>query len=395
MTGAGKVRILYVVGNFVAGGAERHLLELWSRLDREGFDVAIATFRREGQFLGDVERLGWPVFDLGMGRRIYDLRGIRGLLRLAGVVRRFRPDVIHGYLFGPNLFAAIAGRLLGVRAVVVAKRNVDAFETPRQVAVQRFAHRLATHVTAVSEAVAQTAVALGVSRERITVIPNGVDVDRFGGRPADRSLLGLAGDGPVIGSVGCLAQRKDYGTLLEALAIVAGRGHAFQVVLVGDGPDRPELESRARALVLEERIRFLGERPDVERLLPAMDVFVLSSREEGIPNALLEAMAAGRPAIVTAVGGNREVLEDGATGWLVPARNPAALALALEHALTDPAEARRRGDAARRVTVEVRGIDAMVRRHEAFYRAAAGRGNPDGNARPAAAGSARSAVGAG
>ena len=364
-----RIRLMFVVGNFVAGGAERHLLEMWRRIDRTRFDVEIACFRNEGQFARDVEALGLPILELGIGRRIYGPSGLRGFIRLLSRIESFRPHVVHGYLFGPNLFAAIAGRLAGVPAVVVAKRNVDAFETPRQVAMERLAHRLATHVTAVSVAVADTVVALGVPRARITVIENGVDASRFEGIAPDRAAMGADGD-PVIGSVGCLAARKDYGTLLAALAELRRRGRAFHAVLVGEGPDRGMLEALTRDLGLESRVRFLGERPDVERLLPAMDVFVLSSREEGIPNALLEAMAAGRPSVVTDVGGNREVLTDGDTGWIVPAQAPGALADALEVALTQPGEARRRGDRARQVTLEQRGIGVMVRRHEAFYRAA-------------------------
>jgi len=369
-----RLRVLFVVGNFVAGGAERHLIELWRRLDRARFEVAIACFRREGAFLAEAESLGWPVHELRVGRRIYGVSGAAGLLRLLGIVRRFRPQVVHGYLFGPNLFAALAGRLAGVPAVVVAKRNVDAFETPRQVRAQRLAHRLATHVTAVSEAVADSAMALGVPRGRITVIPNGVDTDRFDGRaPADeaRRVLG-GGEAPLVGSVGCLAPRKDYGTLLEALALLAGRGRAFGAVLVGEGPERAALEARSTALGLGARVRFLGERCAVERLLPGMDVFVLSSREEGIPNALLEAMAAGRPCVATAVGGTPEVLEDGATGWLVPAGSPEALAAALEEALARPEEALRRGAAARRAMRERHSIGAMARAHESFYERVSG-----------------------
>jgi glycosyltransferase involved in cell wall biosynthesis len=365
-----RTRVLYVVGNFVAGGAERHLLELWSRIDRGAFEVEIACFRREGQFLAEVEALGWPVRDLGVGPRLYGPSGWRGLARLLGHARRFRPHVIHGYLFGPNLLAAIAGRMAGVPVVAVAKRNVDAYESPRQIAVQRLAHRLATHVTAVSETVADTAAALGVPRARITVIPNGVDASRFAAPGADRAELGGAPGTPLIGSVGCLAARKDYGTLLEALALLGRRGHAFTCALIGDGPDRAALEAQARALGLGSRVTFLGERPDVARLLPAIDVFVLSSREEGIPNALLEAMAAGRPSVATAVGGTPEVLEDGATGWLVPPASPALLAEALGEALERPAESARRGAAARRAVLERMGIGVMVRRHEDFYRGA-------------------------
>jgi glycosyltransferase involved in cell wall biosynthesis len=363
------IRVLYVVGNFVAGGAERHLIELWKRIDRTRFEVVIACFRREGAFLAEAESLGWPVRELAVGRRIYGAAGFAGLARLVHLVRDLRPEVIHGYLFGPNLYAALAGRLAGVPAVVVAKRNVDAFETRRQVLVQRLAHRLATHVTAVSEAVADSVIALGVPRSRITVIPNGVDAARFvPPAPVDEARRALGADAsPLVGSVGCLAARKDYGTLLEALRLLGDRGLAFRAALVGDGPDRDALEARAAALGLADRVRFLGERADVDRLLPGMDVFVLSSREEGIPNALLEAMAAGRACVATAVGGTPEVLRDGETGWLVPPGEPGALADALEQALTRPAEARRRSDAACHAAREGMSIEAMVRRHEEFY----------------------------
>ncbi len=150
---------------------------------------------------------------------------------------------------------------------------------------------------------------------------------------------------------------------------------------MGDGPDRDALEARAAALGLADRVRFLGERADIDRLLPGMDVFVLSSREEGIPNALLEAMAAGRACVATAVGGTPEVLRDGETGWLVPPGSPGALADALEQALTRPGEARRRGEAARRAAREELSIEAMVRRHEEFYEHVAGRPSTGGGSR--------------
>ena len=375
--GSRRVRLLYVAGNFVTGGAERHLLEMWRRIDRTRFDVRIAVLKREGAFTAMVEAAGLPIHDLGVGRRVYDHTGVRGLLRLVSLVREFRPDIIHGYLFGPNLFAALAGRLCRVPVVCVAKRNVDAFESPRQVAVQRLAHRLATHVTAVSREVAASSVALGIPASRVTVIENGVDVSRFDGVTRRDSLPGLEsvpGTTPLIGSVGCLAPRKDYGTLLAALQKLAAK-HDFRCAIAGDGPERAALEAQAAERGLAGRVLFLGERSDVDRLLPAFDVFTLSSREEGIPNALLEAMAAARPCVATRVGGNAEVLEDGRTGWLVPPQDPEALAAALAEALSRPDESARRGAAARAAMVEERSIDAMVRRHEAFYLGALGLGS--------------------
>jgi glycosyltransferase involved in cell wall biosynthesis len=205
-----------------------------------------------------------------------------------------------------------------------------------------------------------------VPAERITVIPNGVDVTRFEQPGIDRAAIGLNG-GPVVGSVGCLAPRKDYSTLLDSMALLASRGVPFRLLLVGDGPEREMLEQRAGELGLAPFVTFLGERPDVHRLLPLMDVFVLSSREEGIPNALLEAMASARPSVATAVGGTPEVLDHGRTGWIVPPRQPAALAAALEDALTRPDEARRRGEAARQAVIDGMSIETMVRRHQDFY----------------------------
>jgi glycosyltransferase involved in cell wall biosynthesis len=372
-----RVRVLFVVGNFVAGGAERHLIELWRRLDRARFDVHVACFRREGAFTAEAEALGLPIHDLEIGRRLYDPSGVRGLLRLTSLLRDLRPDVVHGYLFGPNLFAAVAGRLAGVPAIVVAKRNVDAYESRRQIGAQRVAHRLATHVTAVSDVVADTSVALGVPRSRVTVIPNGVDAARFerGDATAVRAELG-PDPGAVIGSVGCLAPRKDYATLLDALERLAAAGRAFTAVVVGDGPERAALAARAAALAPAVRNRFVGERADIEDWLAAFDVFVLSSREEGIPNALLEAMAAGRPCVATAVGGTPEVLRDGDTGWLVPPADPAALAAALDDALTRRGEAAARGARAARDVRERRSLDAMTRRFESFYERIAARRRP-------------------
>jgi len=210
-----------------------------------------------------------------------------------------------------------------------------------------------------------------------------VDAARFvTPAPVEEARRALGADGsPLVGSVGCLAARKDYGTLLEALCLLGGRGLAFRAALVGDGPDRDALEARAAALGLAGRVRFLGERGDIERLLPGMDVFVLSSREEGIPNALLEAMAAGRACVATAVGGTPEVLRDGETGWLVPPGEPGALADALEQALTRPGEARRRSEAACRAAREELSIEVMVRRHEEFYERAAGRPSRGGGSR--------------
>ena len=371
MSETNRMRVAYVVTDFVTGGAERHLLELWSRIDRERFEVEIFCFRRAGAFLPLAAGLGLPIHDLGLGRRLYAPRAWRGLLRLVAGFRRFRPAIVHSYLLGPNLLGSLAARLAGVPVVIAAKRNIDDFEPGRLRVLNAWGLRLATHVTAVSERVAESAVALGVPRERIVVIPNGVDTERFEGPlgTAPAPLDALPRPRVVVGSVGCLAPRKDYGVFIEALARVRARHPEVVGVVVGDGPQRETLEARARALGMNGHLLFAGERDDVPLWLRHFDIFALSSREEGIPNAVLEAMAAGRPVVATAVGGTPEIVADGRTGRLVPARDPAAFAAAIDDLVAHPEEARRLGDAAARATRESFGIASMVKRHEGYYEA--------------------------
>ncbi len=374
MRDPGRIRIAYVVASFVTGGAERHLLELWSRLDRDRFELEIFCVRREGPFLPAVEALGWPIRDLRMGRRLYTPRGWRTVMRLRRELRRFRPHVLHAYLLGPNLIGGVAGRLAGVKVIVAAKRSVDAYESLGERLLNRWGLRLATHVTAVSEEVAASAVALGIPRLKITVIPNGVDVERFGrsGGAVPEPLLSLPRERVVVGSVGCLAARKDYGVLLEAFARVHAQRPEAVAVVLGDGPQRAALERRAHELGLNGSVLFAGERLDVDRWLPHFHLFALSSREEGIPNAVLEAMAAGRPVVATAAGGTPEVIEDGRNGRLVPPGDAEAMARALTELIENQALARRLGEQAARDARERFGIDVMVRRFESFYVSLAG-----------------------
>ena len=288
--GAGpeRTRVLYVVGNFVAGGAERHLLEMWSRIDRSRFEVEIACIRARDSSCRMSRRSAGPSAtsrSAGGSTAPRTGSGSRG----SCTTWSFRPQVIHGYLFGPNLLAALAGRLAACPRWCREAQHRRVRDAPADRGAALRGPR-ATHVTSVSEAVAETSWTLGVPRERITVIPNGVDV-----RDSTPRRAGTAGGTPVVGSVGCLAARKDYGTLLDALATWPAAGSRFATDLVGDGPERDPLEARPAALGLADRVRFLGERGDVDRCCEGLDVFVLSSREEGIPNALLEAMAAGRP----------------------------------------------------------------------------------------------------
>jgi glycosyltransferase involved in cell wall biosynthesis len=216
----------------------------------------------------------------------------------------------------------------------------------------------------------------GRAGARTDVIPSGVDTDVFrptAARGEAKTRLGLPGAGPVIGTVGRLEPRKGTATLVEAVAVLRNGGHHdAMLVVVGDGPLRRELGAAAERLGIQEHVRFLGDRGDVDAVLAALDVFVLPSRTEGMSNALLEAMAMAHPVVATAVGGTPEVVADGQSGLLVPADDPGTMAAAIARLLDAPGLAARLGAAARQTVEERYGVRRMVRRLEAVYAAVAG-----------------------
>jgi glycosyltransferase involved in cell wall biosynthesis len=211
----------------------------------------------------------------------------------------------------------------------------------------------------------------GVPAHRITTIRNGVNLDRFQSfdAAAARSALGLAGRGPVIGAVGRLVPVKDHVTLVDAVAELRSGGSEATLVIAGEGPERAAIEARAAARGVD--LRLLGYRPDVEQVLAALDVFVLSSVSEGLSNTILEAMAAGRAVVATNVGGAEEMIEDGITGVLVPRSDPKAMAEALRRVLAAGDGGAAMGAAARRRVEAEFTLAGMMDRYEQLYTDAA------------------------
>jgi glycosyltransferase involved in cell wall biosynthesis len=262
-------------------------------------------------------------------------RGIpdpRGVIRLALLLGRWKPDILHSHMVHANLLARLLRPLTRVPVLVSTIHSIQ--DGGRILLLgYRLTNRLADCTTIVSEAAAQRYLANGgVSRERLRVIPNGVDTGHFRPLPEVRDRLrrelGL-GETFTWLAVGRLAPAKDYPTMLAAFARISAGRPACTLLIVGIGPLQSETEALARSLGLGDRVRFLGMRRDVPELMSAADGYVLSSAREGMPVVLLEAGAAGMPIVATAVGGNREVVLDGKTGFVVPPRDPNALAEAM------------------------------------------------------------------
>jgi glycosyltransferase involved in cell wall biosynthesis len=287
--------------------------------------------------------------------------GPAGLLGLRHAVRSFRPEILH--LHDPH--AAAAGAVAGGPVPAVAARRVDfRLRGP----LSRWKYERCRRVIAVSRAVARVLAEGGLSPDHVRVVYEGVP-DRSpapGGRDALREM-GVPEDGLVVGTVAALTGHKDHATLLDAAARVVGAVPGAWFVLVGEGELASSLRAQADEAGIGDRVVFAGFRTDLDRLIPAFDVFCLSSWMEGLGTSLLDAMCYGRAVVGTAAGGIPEAVEDGVTGRVVPVRHPDALAAALVDVLQDARRREALGQAGRRRFLEAFTDDHMVEATLAVY----------------------------
>jgi glycosyltransferase involved in cell wall biosynthesis len=289
----------------------------------------------------------------------------RWMPALRDVLRRERIDVYHMHSpqMGNELWAAAAAYLAGYAPVMTYHTLLRPESRQRRLAM-RFAHRhLHVHTIGVSQAVCdQVLQRYDPPRAWVTRVLNGIDEPRFP-EPQPRGQ----DDGVTIGVLGRLNPDKGVDTLIAALGQVE-RTLPVRVVIVGDGPLEPELRRQALELGVAERIEFRGYVPDAGRLLPQFDVVAIPSRSEAFSLVAAEAYAAARPVVATQVGGLRELVRDGDTGWLVPPEDPAAMARAIEAAVRDPERRERMGAAGRRFFEERLHADIMAEGTLRVYR---------------------------
>jgi glycosyltransferase involved in cell wall biosynthesis len=289
--------------------------------------------------------------------------------RLAGFMRRERIDIVHNYLLRANVIGTLAARAAGVPVVLTSKRGCHERRGLELVGA-RLSNRLADCVTANANAV-RTFVHEneGCPLEKMVVIPSGIDTDRFAPLPSSdfKARLGLPSDAPVIGVVTRMRVRKGVEEFLRAVAEVRRTRPDVRAVVVGEVELDAELRGMVEAAGLREHLHLLGRRSDMPEVLSAFDVFVLSSHDEGMSNAILEAMAMQRPVVATDVGGTGEVVQEGRTGYLVPPKDPDALAAAIARVFDDAPAAHALGVRGREVVVAGFSARAMVRQMEALY----------------------------
>lgn len=363
----GISRIVQLIPNLGVGGAERMLLHLATSLDRAKYEVLVVSLHRLGNSMErDFEEAGLQVEYLDK-QRGFDARMFS---RIGEVLKRLAPDLLHTHR--PVLQYALPSLLGRLR-----KRTVHTVHGMAEREVSGFA-RKSGHWIAIRAGVAPVAICQAVARgiERVygvpprAVIPNAIPVARFAcpemSRDEWRSANGLPADAVVFTTVARHSAEKNLAMLVSAFSS-AGLGEDGVLMLCGDGELRPSLESDARRLGVADRVRFLGNRPDVPEVLAASDVFVLPSLYEGHPLSVMEAMAAGRAVIGSAVGGIPENVRHGETGLLVPPADHAALAAALRRLYNDAEERSRFGQRGAEVAAREFDVSLMTVSYDRLY----------------------------
>ena len=349
------MKILYLITRAEHGGAQRHLLNLLDGF-RGSFDIHLAT-GEEGFLTTEARRLGIRVYHLpNLSQPINLLKDVLAYREILSVIRQLRPTLIHAHSSKAGFLGRLAARVAGVPAVFTAHGWSFADGVPwkrKMMAVlsERFVSRFSSGIITVSEADRVLALRYRVVRRRgMTVVHNGIRDTSEQSHPGDTGEARIA-------MVARFVPQKDQGLLLKALA---GNQTPFQIYFIGEGPSQTEVKDLARELGLDGQVNFLGAVNNVNHILAGVNIFVLITKWEGFPISILEAMRASLPVIASDVGGVREAVVDGETGFLVSRRNLVVLRGRLQQLMNNPELRNKMGEAGRKRYLEHFTVEQML-----------------------------------
>ncbi len=359
------VAVALVITDLDMGGAEKVLTSLAVRLDQGRWRPGVFCLAKPGPLVQVLHHAGVHCECLGVGRR----NPVQAIIRLTRSLRRFRPELIQSFLFHANLAARLSAPWAGCSWVVGGIRVAE-HQKHWHLTLDRLTTRLATGSVCVSRGVMRFSRDVArLDPDRLTVIPNGIDPAPIDAAvPAPRATLGVPDDAHLAIYVGRLDPQKGLPGLLDAAERVIRERRDWYLALAGDGPSRDWLVGQlSERPLLRENVHWLGRRDDVPSLLKAADVLVHPSLWEGMPNVVLEAMAARRPVIGTTVEGTEDLVVAGQTGWLVPPGDVPALQGALVEAALSPQRCRSYGEAGRLRVEREFSLDATVAAYEELW----------------------------
>ena len=368
-----KSTVMFTINKLIIGGAEQQFLELVKGLDKNRFNTIVVTLYPGGELEEEVKNIPGIEYICLNRKGKYNIFTLFTIFRL---LRKNKVDIIQPFLTPATFFTLLPAVINGTRVKIVTERGsmrrIISKGYSFYLRIEDMLTRFADMVIPNSKSGKDYLITRGIKASHITVVYNGINIQRLIPNSADikriRDTLGLTGNTKVVGISASLTALKDHDTFLRAAQIVSGTIPKVKYFILGDGPLRQELETLARELGIESRVLFLGNQTEVSPYLSLLDVVCLSSNQpEGCSNAILEAMALGKPVVATRVGGNVELVEDGKTGLLVPIQDPKALADAILSLLNNPEQAREMGKQGKDRVAKDFSLERMVRDYEAIY----------------------------
>jgi len=372
-----KCKILYVIDNIEFGGGERVFSQIIRGLNKEKFEVLVAS-NPGGIFEKRLTEVGIKINPVDMTNR-YNLKTISQLKK---IIKKRDVQIVHSQGGRADFFARIAAKITRVPitvssiAMLVEGYDVSLLKKGLYVLMDRWPEKYVDKFIVLSEPLRKALIEKHkIPSEKIVKIYNGIEIEEYNPDLKElrnkmlevREELGLKNDVPTIGAIGRLVWQKGFEYLIRAAPEVLKECPAARFLIVGEGPLKDKLKMISERLKIADRIFFTGFRSDVKEILTSIDVLAMPSLLEGLPMVLLEGMAMAKPIVATRIDGITEVLENGKTGLLVPAKNPQGLAAAITGILNDKAKANLFGQNARKAVKEKFSVKKMVEQTEGTY----------------------------
>ncbi|MFH1742570.1 MAG: glycosyltransferase family 4 protein [bacterium] len=387
-----RTKIVRIIARLNIGGPAIHVVLLSAGLDTERYETVLVKGREsetEGDMMAFAQQRGVePVIINRLGRDLNPISDLATLWRVYRLLRRERPDIVHTHTAKAGTLGRIAARLAGVPVVIhtfhghVLSGYFGPFKTRLFTAIERLLARWSNAIISVSETCRRDLLTLGIAdKEKMVTIPLGLELDRFPERVPQRAgqfrkRFGIPPDAPIVSHVARMVPIKRHDVFLRAIPMVLREKPDVRFALVGDGETRPALEDLARDLQLDNRLIWTGFIEEQELIYADMDLLVLTSDNEGLPVAVIEALASARPVIATRVGGVPELITDGVNGYTVEPNNPEQLAEALLKALSNMDRLREMGRAGQQKVLERYNHRRLIHDVDELYQKLLNRAKP-------------------
>lgn len=359
-----KVNILHVIATLDIGGAEKQLVELVKRTDKKKFNPVVCCLTRGGALEEELKKTKIEYLVLGKKFKL----DFSATFKLIPILKQKNIHILHTWMFTSNFFGRIAGLFAHTPIMIASERGFDRWKNRFHLLIDWAFSHFTDKIICVSEGVKNFYNKQGgVPLYKLITIYNGIDTNSPLVNEYKKKTLNLEKDSIVITNIGHLISYKGLKYLLHATSEIIKNFPKARLLIAGEGPQKNELEKLAKKLNISDYVIFLGLRRDIKEILSITDIFVLPSLVEGLPNAIMEAMFGGKPVVATNIPGNDELVVNGETGVLVPAKNINSLASAIINLLKNPQKAKDMGLKGREKVETLFPIDKTIKKTEELY----------------------------